>query len=428
MATIHEPTSVFEPCAAAFPPAVAETTPVAIVNTEARASAATKNALFLVNLSSLLSISDRARIRRRSPCFDTHFCESFADMSQLATTDARELLAFVGEAQAVGGPDPFTTELLDRLAVVMRCEFASYYRLDFLRSLLYDSVACSNEADLAVPAAEGWASDSDRDRGPNPAWRNPSFIGKWSDAWERDVRRRFEAIPRASLFGVVDGLGTSFGPGSSDRSILALHSQDRDFTERDRAKVIALRPHVFALIRDARARQQLASLLATMELEGKDEPHGLLLLSGRLDVEHASPAARRIVESWFGGLRGRLPSPLEDWLTSPERDQPLSVEGNGRRLVVKAPAKNVLVFEETAVPPASLTARELEVLRCLAAGKSTAEVARLLWVTPATVSKHLEHIYRKLGVTSRTAALAAVGFKAETLADAMPGYDANVSR
>ncbi len=350
------------------------------------------------------------------------------DMSQLATTDAQELLAFVGEAQSVGGPDPFTTELLDGLAAVMRCEFASYYRLDFLRSLQYDCVACSYEADLAVTAADSWASDSNRGRGANPAWRNPSFIGKWSDAWDRDVRRRFEAIPWASLVGVVDGLGTSFGPGSSDRSILALHSQDRDFTERDRAKVIALRPHVSALIRDARARRHVASLLAAMELHGEDEPYGLLLLDGHLETEYASAAARRIVRSWFGELRGRLPSRLEDWLTSPERDQPLSIEGNGRQLVVKAPARSVLVLTETAAPPASLTARELEVLRCLAAGKSTAEIARLLWVTPATVSKHLEHIYRKLGVTSRTAALAAVGFKAETLVDAMPGYDANVSR
>jgi DNA-binding CsgD family transcriptional regulator len=58
-------------------------------------------------------------------------------------------------------------------------------------------------------------------------------------------------------------------------------------------------------------------------------------------------------------------------------------------------------------PPPCLTAREVEVLDCLAAGHSTAEIARLLWITPATVSKHLEHVYRKLGVRSRTAALAA---------------------
>jgi DNA-binding CsgD family transcriptional regulator len=77
--------------------------------------------------------------------------------------------------------------------------------------------------------------------------------------------------------------------------------------------------------------------------------------------------------------------------------------------VVEAPTKSALVLTEEPAALSALTAREADVLRALAAGKSTKEIARDLWVTPATVSKHLEHIYRKLGVTSRTAALAAVG-------------------
>lgn len=56
----------------------------------------------------------------------------------------------------------------------------------------------------------------------------------------------------------------------------------------------------------------------------------------------------------------------------------------------------------------SLTAREREVTCRVAGGMSTEEIARTLWVTPGTVSKHLERIYRKLGVASRTAALAAL--------------------
>jgi DNA-binding CsgD family transcriptional regulator len=74
--------------------------------------------------------------------------------------------------------------------------------------------------------------------------------------------------------------------------------------------------------------------------------------------------------------------------------------------MVEAPTSRALVLTEERVVPATLTAREREVLRWLAAGKSASEIARELWVTPATVSKHLHHIYRKLGVTSRTAALA----------------------
>ena len=59
----------------------------------------------------------------------------------------------------------------------------------------------------------------------------------------------------------------------------------------------------------------------------------------------------------------------------------------------------------------ALTAREREVPGWIAAGKSTVEIARALWISPGTVSKHLHHIYRKLGVTSRTGALAAASVK-----------------
>jgi DNA-binding CsgD family transcriptional regulator len=49
-----------------------------------------------------------------------------------------------------------------------------------------------------------------------------------------------------------------------------------------------------------------------------------------------------------------------------------------------------------------LTRREIDVLTWVAAGKTNAETAELLSIAPGTVKKHLEHIYAKLGVTSRT--------------------------
>jgi DNA-binding CsgD family transcriptional regulator len=53
-----------------------------------------------------------------------------------------------------------------------------------------------------------------------------------------------------------------------------------------------------------------------------------------------------------------------------------------------------------------LTKREKEVLSCVALGKTNAEVAQILWLAPSTVRKHLENIYAKLGVGTRTAAVA----------------------
>lgn len=53
-----------------------------------------------------------------------------------------------------------------------------------------------------------------------------------------------------------------------------------------------------------------------------------------------------------------------------------------------------------------LTQREGEVLHWVAGGNSNDDVARIIGVTSATVKKHLEHIYEKLGVMNRTAASA----------------------
>jgi DNA-binding CsgD family transcriptional regulator len=56
-------------------------------------------------------------------------------------------------------------------------------------------------------------------------------------------------------------------------------------------------------------------------------------------------------------------------------------------------------------PPPRLTAREQEVLRWLAAGKTDRDIADILAISPRTVHKHLQRIYEKLGVETRTAAV-----------------------
>ena len=58
-------------------------------------------------------------------------------------------------------------------------------------------------------------------------------------------------------------------------------------------------------------------------------------------------------------------------------------------------------------PRTSLTPRELEVLKLVAAGASNREIGQDLMLSEATVKSHLVHIYDKLGVRSRTSAVAA---------------------
>jgi DNA-binding CsgD family transcriptional regulator len=56
-------------------------------------------------------------------------------------------------------------------------------------------------------------------------------------------------------------------------------------------------------------------------------------------------------------------------------------------------------------PAAGLTPREGDVMHWLSRGKTDAEIAALLEISPRTVHKHLEHVYVKLGVETRTAAV-----------------------
>lgn len=55
-----------------------------------------------------------------------------------------------------------------------------------------------------------------------------------------------------------------------------------------------------------------------------------------------------------------------------------------------------------------LTPRELEILSLVAEGRTNGELARILWISPNTVRKHLENTFDKLGVHTRAAAVARV--------------------
>lgn len=68
--------------------------------------------------------------------------------------------------------------------------------------------------------------------------------------------------------------------------------------------------------------------------------------------------------------------------------------------------------------PVQLTPRELDVLRAVANGLSTEAIARQFVVSTSTIRKHLENVFRKLDVSSRTAAVARIFPEPEPEAEA----------
>jgi DNA-binding NarL/FixJ family response regulator len=116
----------------------------------------------------------------------------------------------------------------------------------------------------------------------------------------------------------------------------------------------------------------------------------------------------------------RLPERLEDWRQArPSAGQPLVVDAPDSRLEVErvttaagAAETTLLVLRERrsgispdALRSLGLTKREGEVLDLVARGQTDQQIAHELVISPRTVQKHLQHIYEKLGVPSRTAAV-----------------------
>lgn len=82
-----------------------------------------------------------------------------------------------------------------------------------------------------------------------------------------------------------------------------------------------------------------------------------------------------------------------------------------RRLIAAIGSSGVSSPEETALPtsaappPAGLTAREVDVLRLIAAGRSNPEIAKELFVSEATVKTHINHVFAKTGARDRAQAV-----------------------
>ncbi|MBD0748031.1 response regulator transcription factor [Streptomyces sp. CBMA152] len=72
-----------------------------------------------------------------------------------------------------------------------------------------------------------------------------------------------------------------------------------------------------------------------------------------------------------------------------------------------APAVAHRLMDRMRTPAEALTRRELEVLQLVGDGLSNQQISKRLFLSQATVKSHLVHIYAKLGVESRTAAVAA---------------------
>jgi DNA-binding NarL/FixJ family response regulator len=129
----------------------------------------------------------------------------------------------------------------------------------------------------------------------------------------------------------------------------------------------------------------------------------------------------------LSAIGSRIPSPLYEWfihiLTGPQRQMPESAApyqsdlGHSARMAFCHQPDEYLLLLQKASPTwdleslrtnMKLTTREAEILMWISRGKTNKEVGLILDSSPRTVNKHLEHIFEKLGVATRAAAVAMV--------------------
>ncbi len=163
-------------------------------------------------------------------------------------------------------------------------------------------------------------------------------------------------------------------------------------------------------VRNARATRQAQEAVDVAGL-------GVVVLDGQDRVAWRSPQASRWLEEAFAQDSAGA------WLARARQAGQQALDlADGRQLLARhmgagGLGESMLLLSHAApqarssrtLQQVALTPRETEVLSWLSKGKTNRDIADILGMSPRTVNKHLEHIFEKLGVETRTAAAAVAG-------------------
>ena len=204
-----------------------------------------------------------------------------------------------------------------------------------------------------------------------------------------------------------------------------------DFRDGERALLDAIRQPLAAIYRNLLVCEEASIGLKRISEFTADGAWQMMRVTMVGHILDASPATLRLLSRFFpeyrSGRQSRLPETLFAWF-APSRNwglerpainygQQFSLSHLGSRLTVhfvpdpdylsagyllmKSERLDVSASDLTQLP---ITNREREVLALVASGKTNSEIAEVLTISARTVQKHLEHIFQKLGVETRTAA------------------------
>ncbi|MEU4774333.1 response regulator transcription factor [Micromonospora sp. NPDC023644] len=162
----------------------------------------------------------------------------------------------------------------------------------------------------------------------------------------------------------------------------------------ERAVTLAERDEVDVVLMDLRFGTGMHGAAATAAITARpDGPVVLVLTTYDNDAD--------ILAAVEAGAIGYL---LKD---APPEELAAAVRAAAAGRSALAPVVARRLMGRLRTPGTALSRRETEVLQLVAEGLSNQQISRRLHLSPATVKTHLVHVYGKLGVDSRTAAVAA---------------------
>ena len=352
-------------------------------------------------------------------------------MERLTNKDLRALLEFLKECYGVCDLDAFAQRVISKLPKIVPSEILTYNEINPRRR----RARVMWHPATAQPSVESTTAFEQHIR------EHPLIMRHQKTRDDRAIK--ISDFLSKSQFHRMGFYNEFFRPLSVEHQIafclpappdmtigIALNRALRDFSDRERLCLNMLRPHLAQAYRNAEAVTQMQAQLVLVQhtLEKLDQGVIVLTRDGRVTLANAQ--ATQWLADYFGSrslsanylpenLR-RLLSHQETLLDAkddlPPPRKPLVVEREAKRLVVRhlcEPAQCVLLLDEQQVAPSpwaferlGLSQREAEVLLWVAQGKTNMEIGTIVGISPRTVQKHLEHIFLKLGVETRTAAAA----------------------
>lgn len=351
-------------------------------------------------------------------------------MERLSQKDIRALLEFLRDSYALRDLDAFATHVVSALSRVVPADITTYNEVNprQLRTNWRWNPA------IEVPLDLQRAFERHMPEHPVIVHHARAHDGRTLKISDFLDRRRFHRLGLyAEFFRHFDVEHQMAVTLPAPRPLIigiALNRSRRDFTERDRLLLNLLRPHLIQAYWNAGIVAAWQSDLARIS-EGIDAlGRGVVVMSRDGTVRVATGRARRWLAEYFDRSprpSRELPDALRRWVYDQERQigltddvlaprQPLVIQRDGRQLTVRLisdPGGCVLLLEERHAAPSAkvfisfgLTSREAEVLAWVVQGKTNPEIGIILGIRARTVGKHLERVYSKLGVETRTAAAA----------------------